>query len=58
MPFYVFGKEYDNLLPEIMQEKAIKNKDVFKLTIMNEDQFEEEDLEIEDEGQYSDDEFI
>lgn len=59
MPFYVFGKEYDNLLPEIMQEKAIKKKDVFKLTIMNEDQFEEEeDLEIEDEGQYSDDEFI
>lgn len=56
MPFYVFGKEYDNLLPEIMQEKH-KKKDLFKLTILNEDQDEEEDLEIDD-GQYSDDEFI
>lgn len=59
MPFYVFGKEYDNLLPEITQEKAIKKKDVFKLTIMNEeDQDGEEDLDIDDEEQYSDDEFI
>ena len=59
MPFYVFGKEYDNLLPEITQEKAIKKKDVFKLTIMNEeDQDEEEDLDIDDEEQYSDDEFM
>ena len=60
MPFYVFGKEYEDLLPEIMQQNEPKKKNLFKVTIMDDDQIDDgEDQEIdgEDEDEY-DDEFI